>query len=382
MTSDPLFPPDRSIFVPPCCPRRDCDSRSGRVPFQWIKKGSYRRACDGRSVPRFLCRACGRKFSLQSFRLSYGLKRPELTRPAFEAFVSKVTMRQCARTVKCSRKTVEHRLRLLGRHCRAVHATVLARSAVRGGLPGDFQLDELETFEGSRRLQPVTMPVLIELHKRFVVHVDVGTLPARGKLSPRDQERKLELAATHGTRRNESSECVTACLSVLKSVLPPQKHFVISSDRKSSYPRILRDLFRPPYTHARHSSTSARTPNNPLFPINHTLGMLRDGVSRLVRRTWASSKLKVRLCDHAWIWSAYRNYVRPLTNRARSLTSAVALGVVAEVFQAERFLTWLPLPLEHQAHSPGPVSDGGEATPPAHSPSTPPTPDSKSSQSP
>lgn len=362
MAFDPIFPLDDEPFQPPCCPREACPSRTSATPFTWIRKGSFRRGCDQRVVPRFRCRACGRTFSLQTFRFERGLRRPELTQPIFDAFVAKTTMRQCARTLPCSRSTVESRLRRLARHARAVHAVVLERAKARGGLPGDFQLDELETFEGSRRLQPVTMPVLIELHKRFVVHVAVGTLPARGRLSSRDAKRKLELEQRDGPRTSESRAVVTECFQALQSVVPAGKHHVISTDKKSSYAKILRELFPPPFTHARHSSKRARSKDNPLFPINHTLAMMRDGMSRLVRRTWAATKKRERLAAHAWIWAAYRNYVRPLTNRARGTTSALALGVVAEMFERARFLRWNPLPLAVQAQPSGPVSVGGEGT--------------------
>jgi hypothetical protein len=38
--------------------------------------------------------------------------------------------------------------------------------------------------------------------------------------------------------------------------------------------------------------------------------MMRDGISRLVRRSWGASKLRARLELHAWIWVVWRNYVR------------------------------------------------------------------------
>ena len=356
MSRDPIFPPDSQPFTPPCCPRPKCPSRTGQ-PFRFILKGTYKRHCDGVEVQRYRCQVCRRTFSTQTFRLSCGLRRPWLTGRIFDGFVSKVTMRQSARTIGCTRKTVAQRLRLIAHHCALTHAIVLERARRAGGLPGDFQLDELETFEGSRRLQPVTMPVLIELHTRFVVHVEVGTLPARGNLSKRDEARKIELEAVHGKRTSESNAAVKACFTVLKHVVPKGRHHVISTDRKPSYAKILRELFKPPYTHARHSSTTARTPNNPLFPINHTLAMMRDGMSRIVRRTWATTKKRERLSWHAWIWNGYRNYVRVLTNKARDISSALALGVVTEHFTRKRFLRWKPIPLAFQAQPTGPVSE-------------------------
>jgi hypothetical protein len=51
-------------------------------------------------------------------------------------------------------------------------------------------LDELETFEHSRRLSPVTMPVLIERKSYFIVDLQTAPLPCRGRLSEKDRRRR------------------------------------------------------------------------------------------------------------------------------------------------------------------------------------------------
>jgi hypothetical protein len=94
------------------------------------------------------------------------------------------------------------------------------------------------------------------------------------------------------------------------------------------------------YHHVQHSSTAPRDFGNPLFPINHTLAMLRDGLSRLVRRSWGASKQRAWLDRHAWVWVAYRNYIRGITNRAWFTTPAMALGVVARRYSKSTFFEW------------------------------------------
>ena len=59
--------------------------------------------------------------------------------------------------------------------------------------------------------------------------------------------------------------------------------------------------------------------------------MMRDGLSRLVRRTWAASKCRERLEQHLWVWICYRNYVRgPHERDARRTTPAMRAGVMSE----------------------------------------------------
>jgi len=326
-------------FRPPRCSHDDCPSRRG-ASFQYRRRGSYTRKCDGQIVPRFQCLTCSRGFSRQTFRLDFRLRKTQLHFGLFDLLISKVTHRQSARLLGCNRKTVHHRLRLLAAHAHAYQDRLLERVQANGGLNASFQLDELETFENNRRLCPVTMPVLIETKSYFVVSVAVGTLPARGKLAPRHKERKEARAAVEGRRKNGSRAAVESCLRRLAKVLPKDKRVVIATDHKTSYGAILRRELGTRATHVQHSSKAQRSFNNPLFPINHTLAMLRDGVSRLVRRNWGASKKRSWLERHAWVWIAYRNYIRGVTNDAPKTSSAMALGLVESLFSAADLFTW------------------------------------------
>jgi hypothetical protein len=83
--------------------------------------------------------------------------------------------------------------------------------------------------------------------------------------------------------------------------------------------------------HERVDSKAPRKYGSTLFPINHTLAQMRDGLSRPEA--------------HLWVWNAFRNYVRPMTNEAPATSSAQALGLerrpweVAELLEPKpRFL--------------------------------------------
>jgi transposase-like protein len=321
-------------FEPPFCPYADCPAHTAR-PFRYQRRGIYLRACDGRRAQRFLCLECNRSFSAQRFRLDFRLQRPRLHLDLWSLFISKVTQRQSARLLHCDRKSVARRLDLLGEHCRAWHRTRLARRP----LVGTFQLDELETFEHSRRLQPVTVPVLIQRGSYLVVDLGVGPLPCRGGLTPADRRRKAEREARHGKRRSGSRAAVERCLETLRSCLGAGGG-MLESDRKASYAASLRRVLGEGVAHVRRDSRGRRDYGHALFPINHTLAQLRDGVSRLVRRSWGASKRREKLELHLWIWACWRNYVRGITNRARNVTPAMAAGLERRPFGKEELLAW------------------------------------------
>lgn len=313
-------------FQPPFCPFAACPAHTQR-PFRFRRKGYFTRGCDGRRVARFTCLMCRRSFSTQTFRLDYRLHRPDLWIDVFAGLVSKRTLRQSGRILGCSRKVLAHRLSLFGEHCRALHAEFMQRVRMRGGMPGVFQLDELETYEHDRRLCPLTVPVLIERRSFFVLGCGVAPLPARGGLTPKKREKKKERERLYGKRRSGSREAVSRVLQMLRDVTPAAWELKLQTDEKLSYAAEASRLFGAKLRHKRYSSRAPRVHGSPLFPINHTLAQMRDTISRLVRRTWAASKKAVYLERHQWIWIAWRNYVRGITNQAWSRTPAMVLGV-------------------------------------------------------
>ena len=332
-------------FAPRHCPRAECPSHASGH-FTWRRKGFFLRKCDGRWVQRFRCGECRKTFSTQTFRFDYRLHKPRLHLALWRDLVSKTTHRQSARTLGCSRGTVADRLRRMGRHCEQVHRRMLARAGSRSPLAGPFQLDELETFEHNRRLSPVTVPVVVEKGSLFVVHQQCAPLPARGRLSPRDRQKKRLRDETEGVRRSGSRAAVEACLSALAGAAP-KGPVLLESDAKRTYPGCAARALGSRCMHRQLSSKFKASKWDPLFTVNHTLALMRDGVSRLVRRTWAAAKERAILETHLWIWVVYRNYIRPRSNRDSSTTAAMRAGVAhrrlsaREVFRARQF-EWRP----------------------------------------
>jgi len=248
-------------------------------------------------------------------------------------------MRQAARILECSRDTVERLHRKMGRISREYHELILR--ANYGEVGGVFQLDELETFETHRLARPVTVPVLIERKSYFVLYTEVAPMGPRGRLHPAAQKRKESDEALYGKRQSGSRIAVQQAFELLRKMLPEDKLLNIQTDRKSTYRSLLRQIFSDCLgSHVRESSRRRRDYSNVLFPINHTLAMMRDGISRLVRRSWGASKLRERLKDHMAIWMVYRNYVRGVTVASPNTTPAMALGIQNQPTNACEIFAW------------------------------------------
>jgi transposase-like protein len=323
--------------LPKFCPYQKCRSHS-LANFSAVKKGKYQRKCDGRWVQRFQCHSCCRKFSTQSFRFTFRLHKPLLRLQLFALLNSKVTLRQAARVLGCSRHTVERLARKMAITCRDFHELQLRLQGKQ--LRGVFQLDELESFEGDRSLCPITVPVLIERKSYFVLHTDVAPMGPRGRLNPRARGR-LETYLNHYPKReNQSRLAVAKSLLRLRELLADDSLLHLQTDRKVTYKSLAKQIFPGRIAvHVRGSSKTPRTYGNVLFPINHTLAMMRDGISRLVRRSWGVSKNRNRLNEHMAIWMVYRNYSRGITVKSPNVTPAMALGICPRPILAKEILS-------------------------------------------
>lgn len=326
-------------FRPPCCPFDDCKSHKTQQ-FLWRKKGTFPRKCDGRRIQRFFCRTCSRSFSSQTFRVDYRLHLVHLSSAIFSLFVSKVSQRQIARVFHCHPDTIAHRLRLFANHCQQFHQRYLDKTAATGGVEwGHYQLDEMESFETDRRIQPVTIPVLIERNSYFVIHAESAPLPSRGRLSEYHQKRKIEWERENGKRKSGSRQAVKNTLQRLGGFAKGPICF--QSDCKSTYISLLFKLYRGrvgKYELAK--STAPRIPGSLLFPINQSLAMMRDGISRLVRRSWCHAKKRKSIDAHMWIWIAWRNYIRGITVINKDETPAMAVGVADKQWSIAELLRW------------------------------------------
>ena len=327
------------MFKPPYCTYRNCRASDPAKPFPYNNFGRYRRKCDGRWIPRFRCHSCRRTFSKQTFKANFRHHIPFLNYRLARLLASKVTRRQAARMLGVNRKTVERRFHLLARVAKDFHFQALDNRMEEGGLPGIWQLDELETFETDRRLKPVTLAVTIERSSYFLMSAYAGRMAARGNLTEAHKRKKERLEKIHGKRRSQSRAVVRKSFETLRMYRRPTL-LTMQTDRKKMYPQELDKVFgQGRYLHDTVSSKAKRNYQNLLFPINHTLAMMRGGLSCLVRRSWGAAKEMRGLQAHCWIWMAWRNYIRGITVRTRT-TPAMGVGVCSEAQSWASVFRW------------------------------------------
>jgi hypothetical protein len=329
------------VFTPPCCPYVDCAAHLDQAAFLFKRDGRYQPFCRAHPVQRFRCLICRRRFSRQSFRADERQKKPYLNAACLRLFVACVALRQAARVLGVSRRTIERRFLWLAAHARRFQENRLAGAC----LAGPFMLDELESFE-SNRYQPVTVPVLIEPKSFFVVASEVGPLRRKGRMTKEQLRRRAAHEAIHGRRPSQSYAAVKAVFERLRRCTDSRESVMLHSDHKPLYGLLGRRVFGERFMWTKHAATARRDRANPLFPINHTNARLRHFLARLRRRSWCISKTQEGLRRHLQIAALWMNWCRGITNRTKT-TPALALGLALRAYREEEVLGWredLPRP--------------------------------------
>jgi hypothetical protein len=274
-----------------------------------------------RRVQRYRCRHCRRRFSDQTFRATYWLRRPALLEPVFRALLACAGYRQIARLLDTSPHTVLTHAARLGRHCLLFHQRLRPPA-----LPDEpLALDSFESFEWSQ-YHPTLYHLAVGQRSHFVHGFTASELRRSGRMTARQRRRRAALDARLGRPDPRAVERdVTALLAAL---CPAPRALELHSDRHADYPRALRRLPHLVVDHRTVSSRAARTPRNPLFPVNLLDLLIRHCGANHKRETIAFSKRRQSAIERLWVLVVWRNYLKSFSERARDGSPAMRLGLL------------------------------------------------------
>ena len=341
-------------FVPPHCPRTDCDYHRCRPGWRWIRHGSYVRRSTPASVPRYRCRHCGHTFSAQSFSPTYWLKRPDLLEPIANGVLACGGYRQLARSLGCSPITVLGHVRRLGRHA----LLLLERHRPRGPVREPLVVDGFESFAYSQ-YHPLYLNLVVGAHSHLVYAFTHSPLRRKGRMTAGQRRRRAAIEAEDGRPDPRSIELGTHRALALAAREP--QPLVVRTDEHQAYPRALRRLCGYRIVHERTSSREARTPGNPLFPVNRLDLLLRHSSANHKRETIAFSKRHQSVVERAAWLIAWLNLVKPFSERHGGGTPAQRAGTadraftVRELLRIRLFPAHVRLPREYAAYHDGEV---------------------------
>jgi len=330
--------------APPFCPNPACAHHTNTAGWRWVRDGFHPRQRPPHRVQRYRCRGCRRRFSDQTFRTTYWLRRPELLEPVLHGLLSCACLRQLARALSASPQTILGQANRLGRHCLLLHQAMRPK----GPLGEPLVLDGFESFEHSQ-FHPTRYHVVAGSSSHFFYGFTDSELRRSGRMTAAQRRTRAALEARRGRPDPRSTEHEVA--AVLELLAPSPQAFVLHTDEHTDYPRALRRLPHLRVTHLTISSRAARTPRNPLFPINLLDLLIRHGSANHKRETIAFAKRRQMAIWRLWLLLVWRNYMKWFSERRRGATPAMRLGLTTrplsacDLLRERRFVTRSGLPL-------------------------------------
>ena len=345
-------------FLPEACPHRHCPSnaRSSAARFRYSRRGFYTRKCDGRAVPRFRCRVCGRGFSQQTFAVTYYLKRPELLIPIAQALVACSAHRQAARSLKCAASTVSRQAARIGRHAIAFQARMLE------SLPPLVEAvvyDHFESFAYSQYF-PLGLGTAYGQGSWLLLSIDLAPHRRTGRMSPYQKQQLSQLEQTHGKPpRRAYEKALAETLDRLLAKVPARSKLWLITDDKKQYAvavrrhpqcqRIEHRSFANPPRGPKGSPRSARARrrDRALAPVDHAHQFLRHSLSHQRRETIAFARRHSSLAEQLFTQGVWLNYVKlRAENRPEEGTRAMHAGLTDERWTWERIFARRLQPFE------------------------------------
>jgi len=333
----------RAPQVPPHCPNPRCKFHADNEGWHWVRDGFFDRECTPHRIQRFRCRHCGRRFSAQTFRVTYWLRRPGLVIPIFNGLVACSGLRQLARSLKASPQTILLHANRLGRHCLLFHE----RTRPRSPIAEPVALDGFISFEYSQ-FHPTSYNVLAGTESHYTYGFTVSELRRSGRMTASQKRTRRAIEAKYGRPSPRAVEHDVATL--LTIALPARQSLELRSDEHTDYPLAIRRCEHLDVRHVTVSSRAARTPHNPLFAINLLDLLIRHSGANHKRETIAFPKRRQMAIYRFWAFLAWRNWIKWFSELRRENTPAMRAGLTdhrfdeAELLAKRLFVTHAELP--------------------------------------
>ena len=281
------------------CPNSHCNfyKSSDHV----IKDGYFYRKNDSRSVQRFKCKSCLKRFCASTLTLEYNQKKRRVNYKIFKLLCSGVSIRRTALILKINPKTVERKLIYLGKKARIKNKRFLNKR----NKSHSIIFDDLITKENTK-LKPLSVTIATDEDTRHILAVEVFQIPSFGHLAKKSRRK-------YGYRRCDHLKGLDKVFKSLTNFV--WQDCVIKSDEHKKYPYVVSKYF-PSAKHLTFKGERAHVAGqgelkkcgfDPLFVINHTCAMLRANINRLIRKTWCTTKDIARLKDHLDIFTYFYN---------------------------------------------------------------------------
>lgn len=280
------------------CPRHSCQNQTS-----FAKDGFYFRKSDSKTIQRYRCTLCGKKTSTAQLSSCYGQNKRTIN-PMIESLLcAKVSQRRMAKILNVDKKTIHRKLIFLGKKA-ALFNQKFRETFIKNKIQ-NIQFDDLITKEKTK-LKPVSITGIVDVNSRKILALESAQIPSFGHLAKVSRKK-------YGYRKSHHEKALTRAFEKIKDIVDQKA--LIRSDEHKRYPKMVKKYF-PRSNYQSYPSVKGcvagqgelkKVHRDPLFAINHSFAMLRDNISRLVRRSWCVTQDLKMLQYHLEIYIKYHN---------------------------------------------------------------------------
>jgi transposase-like protein len=263
------------------CPR--CSSEN------IIKKSLYKVKKNNRLIRRYQCKDCNVTFTINTDKNTYLQKRPDLNKQIYLHYCEGNTLHGIARLLGITYKTVVRKFKFMAHIARELHLKNIEEKNI---ITTYVQFDEMESFEITK-----TRPLGIELAIRpktcEILSAKVCRIPMKAHSVPYEEKQEYRVITNQ-------EQCITEMLLETAKCLN-ENTSTLACDGDSSNIRLAKEIC------TESNVVSYVRGYNELWKLNHVCAKLRHHISRLTRKTWATTKKMERLQMHLDLFIAYQN---------------------------------------------------------------------------
>jgi len=331
-------------WSPPHCTNPNCKYHNDPdKSWRYKRIGTFRRPSDQKCIQRFLCKACKKSFSTQTFSTTYWQKRPDIGLKLITKVTGGMADRQIARDLDVAPETVTRQIARLGRHCLLFHQFVMQNCPP----PSEIVVDGFESFEFSQYF-PMHHHVAVEKETDFFIYFTDSELRRKGRMTAYQKRRRQKLEMTLG--RPDPKAIEKDMKELLVVVLRDLEKAIVYSDDHPAYRRALKQI-RTRVEHKITPGKAHRDRRNNLWVINLLDRLIRHCNANHTRETLAWSKRRQGSAYRLVIMLVWRNYMNGRREKTRgSPTPAMVKGLMdhhltrSELLQERLFRTRCELP--------------------------------------
>lgn len=318
------------------CPNPNCDyHQEAPSGGRWYRfKGHYHTKSRG-LINRYLCKACGKNFSSQTYHTSYFLKKPDHFEEVLSRLVGGESLRAMSRAMGCSISLLTNRIDRLARQGLAFHSRFLQQAQKHE----DICIDGFVSFDRSQYF-PSEIPIAVGADSQFIIDVSHCNRRRSGRQTPEQSAKSQHLYAKVEMEKGGIMRSFCEVLDAALAVQPPMRNrpFVLRTDEKPDYARVV-------YAHQRFIYQSEferfvfwRTPSwlprncsNPLFSSNYTEREIRKDQANHHRESVCFNRDAANGMMRLWTYLFWHNYLKPYRIKSKQgthpATHAEARGI-------------------------------------------------------